>query len=65
MDIRVDGDTVQWVIDRLKEPSTYAGLAGLLVAFHVVDAQNWANLVQVACIAMASIAAMVLKEHHK
>jgi hypothetical protein len=62
MDIRIDGGTVQWIVDRLKEPSTYAGLAGLLIAFHVADASTWANTIMVAGIAMASIAAMVIKE---
>jgi hypothetical protein len=59
----IDGSTMQWCLARLKEPSTYAGLAGLLIAFHVSDASSWANLIEVTGIAMASIAAMVMKEH--
>jgi hypothetical protein len=62
MDIRIDRSTVQWCIARAKEPSTYAGLAGLLIAFHVGDASTWANLIQVTAIAGASIAAMAMKE---
>src|SRR3546814_20381894 len=37
------GKTMKWVLDRLREPSTYAGLAGLALAFGINDA-TWAAI---------------------
>jgi hypothetical protein len=43
---------------RLKEPSTYAGLTGVFVAWHLPGAPLWAQIV----IAAASAGAVVLSE---
>jgi hypothetical protein len=43
---------------RLKEPSTYAGLTGVLVAWHIPGAPLWAQVL----IAAASTAAAVIGE---
>lgn len=51
-----------WAIARLREPSTYAGLGALLVAFHVADASSWANVIETAAIGITGVVAMALKE---
>ena len=54
---------VTWVLARLKEPSTYAGLAGLLVAAHLCgDCSTWADAVKYVGIGLASAAAVLLPE---
>jgi hypothetical protein len=52
-----------FLLQRLKEPSTYAGLAGLLAAagIHVPDATLAAAVS--AAVAVAGLAAAVLPEH--
>ncbi|MBT4769294.1 MAG: hypothetical protein HOO00_02030 [Rhodospirillaceae bacterium] len=52
-----------YVIERLREPSTYAGLAGVLAALHVnLDPGLWQMIID-AAIAMAGIAAFFVREH--
>lgn len=51
---------VHWVVSRLKEPSTYAGFAGLALAFGLSDAQ-WAAI-STAVAAAAGVAAVFLTE---
>jgi hypothetical protein len=51
-----------WVIARLKEPSSYAGLAGLLLANHVAQSDVWAAGLTSIGIGIASIAAIFLPE---
>lgn len=55
-------DVIPWALARLREPSTYAGLAALLVAFHVADATSWATAIQTLAIGVAGVIAMVIKE---
>lgn len=51
-----------YVLDRLKEPSTYAGILGFLVAGHIsVDPTAWAQVTALG-VAAASTAAVLLKE---
>ena len=45
---------MNWIIDRLKEPSTYAGFAGLAMAFRISSDQY-----QVYANAVAAIAAVI------
>jgi hypothetical protein len=47
-------------LDRLKEPSTYAGLSGLMIAIGLSQEQ-W-QLVSTALAALAGLAAMILKD---
>lgn len=53
---------IEWAVARLREPSTYAGLAGVLASLHIADAQSWANNITPLCIGAAGVLAMVLKE---
>jgi len=51
---------VSWLVGRLKEPSTYAGLAGVALALGLSDAE-WAT-VSTALAGLAGLAAMLLSE---
>jgi len=51
---------VSWLVSRLKEPSTYAGLAGVALALGLSDAE-WAT-VSTALAGLAGLAAMLLSE---
>lgn len=55
---------LKWIAGRLSEPSTYLGLAGILVAFKLspADASAWAQVFQAAGIFAGSVLAIVLKE---
>lgn len=53
---------VKFAIARLREPSTYAGLVGVLMAFHVHDATSWANDLTTLGLGVAGVVAMVCKE---
>ena len=56
---------LNYVINRLREPSTYAGVAGAFAAAHIAM-PGWAPaVVQVAGVAVASIAAIVSGEPAK
>jgi hypothetical protein len=55
-------EMVKWTVARLREPSSYAGLAGVLTAFHIADAQSWANVLTTLFVGAAGVLAMVLKE---
>jgi hypothetical protein len=54
---------VHWLLARLKEPSTYAGFAGLALAFGLSDVQ-WAA-VSTAVAGLAGVAAVFLSEAPK
>jgi hypothetical protein len=55
------GGKIMWTfLDRLKEPSTYAGLSGLMIAIGLSQEQ-W-QLVSTALAALAGLAAMILKD---
>jgi len=51
---------VTWLLARLKEPSTYAGFAGLALAFGLSNAE-WAT-VSTALASVAGVAAMFLSD---
>jgi len=51
---------VSWLLARLKEPSTYAGFAGLALAFGLSNAE-WAT-VSTALASVAGVAAMFLSD---
>ena len=53
---------MSYLIDRLKEPSTWAGLAGALVAFHIsIDPGLWQHIVDFG-IAAAGLAGVLIPE---
>lgn len=52
----------QFIISRLREPSTYAGLGAILMAFHVHDASSWANDFTTFGMGAAGLVAMFCKE---
>lgn len=54
---------VHWLLARLKEPSTYAGFAGLALAFGLSDVQ-WAAI-STAVAGLAGVAAVFLSEAPK
>lgn len=54
---------VHWLLARLKEPSTYAGFAGLALAFGLSDVQ-WVA-VSTAVAGLAGVAAVFLSETPK
>lgn len=54
---------VHWLLTRLKEPSTYAGFAGLALAFGLSDVQ-WAAI-STAVAGLAGVAAVFLSEAPK
>lgn len=56
-------NVVNWVLHRLKEPSTYAGFSALALAFGLSDAQ-WAAL-STAAAGLAGVAAVFLSETPK
>ena len=51
---------LETIVDRLKEPSTYAGLAGLAAAFGL-GAEDW-QTVSMALAGIFGVIAMVVKE---
>jgi uncharacterized membrane protein YuzA (DUF378 family) len=51
---------VSWLVNRLKEPSTYAGFAGIALAFGLSDAE-WATI-STAVAGLAGVVAMLLSE---
>ena len=53
-----------WLVKRLREPSTYAGLGVLLAGFGLKDSGSWANVISTAAMGIAGIAAMVMSEKH-
>jgi hypothetical protein len=54
---------VSWLLDRLKEPSTYAGFAGIALAFGL-SAEEWSTIYTAAA-ALAGVVAMFLAEAPK
>ena len=51
---------VSWIVNRLKEPSTYAGVARHALAFGLTDVQ-W-QVISAAVAGLAGVAAMFLTE---
>lgn len=54
---------VSWLANRLKEPSTYAGFAGIALAFGLSDAE-W-SVISTAIAGVAGVVAMFLSEAPK
>ena len=54
---------LQWILHRLKEPSTYAGFSALALTFGLSDAQ-WAAI-STAVAGLAGVAAVFLSEPSK
>ena len=48
------------ILDRLKEPSTYSGLSGLMIAIGL-SAEQW-SMISTALAGIAGVVAMVLKD---
>ena len=55
-------EIIEWVVARAREPSTYAGLAGVLAAFHIADASSWAHVLTTFGVGAAGVIAMFMKE---
>ena len=55
-------DLALWAIARGREPSTYAGLAAVLLALHVSDAASWASVITTSMVGLCGVAAMAFKE---
>lgn len=51
---------VSWLVNRLKEPSTYAGFSGIALAFGL-SGEEWST-VYTALAGLAGVAAMLLAE---
>jgi hypothetical protein len=51
---------LKWILDRAKEPSTYAGLSGLALALGLSDAE-W-SAIATAAAAVSGAAAIVIAE---
>jgi hypothetical protein len=51
---------VSWLLERLKEPSTYAGFAGIALAFGL-SSEEW-SVIATAIAGLAGVAAMFLVE---
>lgn len=51
---------VSWLVNRLKEPSTYAGFSGIALAFGL-SAEEWST-VYTAAAGLAGVIAMILSE---
>jgi len=51
---------VSWIVNRLKEPSTYAGVASLALSFGLTDVQ-W-EAISAAVAGLAGLAAVFLME---
>jgi len=54
---------VSWLLNRLKEPSTYAGFAGLALAFGL-SAEEWSTI-YTAIAGVAGVVAMLLSDAPK
>lgn len=54
---------ISWLGARLREPSTYAGLAGALLLFHVTgNPQGWVQAVTMIGEGLGALIAIVLPE---
>ena len=51
-----------WLAGRLREPSTYAGLAILLAAFHLPHADAWTTVLTDTGIYIGGLLAIILSE---
>jgi hypothetical protein len=51
-----------WTLARAREPSTWAGLGALLIAYHVPHAQDWASVLTNLGAVIGGGAAILLPE---
>jgi hypothetical protein len=58
-------DLEMWLVSRMKEPSSYAGLAGLLTALHLVLPPGVIQVLPIIGMAIASVLAVLLPERSK
>ena len=49
---------LKWILDRAKEPSTYAGLSGLALALGLSDAE-WSAIATAAAAACGAVAVVI------
>jgi hypothetical protein len=64
MDKQEAENQVSWIGARLREPSTYVGLAAILAAIHIADAQTWTNIIMSLGIGIGGLIGMFLPERH-
>lgn len=55
-------DSIWWTGDRLREPSTYAGLGILLGSLHVAGAPAWVQAITLLGTGIGGVIAIVLPE---
>lgn len=53
---------LRWAGSRLREASSYAGLAGVLAAAHIADASSWAHVIECFGMGLGGVIAIVLPE---
>jgi hypothetical protein len=54
---------VSWIGARLREPSTYAGLTGIILAFHLTaDPQGWVQVATMLGEGLGALIAILLPE---
>lgn len=53
---------MDWIIERLREPTTYAGIFSALTAFGVSVAPELSDAIMAAGIGAAGLALVILKE---
>lgn len=53
---------ISWLIARLKEPSTYTGLAAVLLSFHVILPASVAGVLPIIGAAIAGVLGIVVPE---
>lgn len=58
-------DLLNWVVERLKEPSTYAGLAIVARSLHLQFTQPQQSAIVTAGIAFAGLLAVLIPEKKK
>ena len=51
-----------WAVKRLREPSTYAGLAALLGGFGITHPDSYANSISLIAMGIAGVVAMIMAE---
>jgi hypothetical protein len=53
---------MEYVISRLREPSTYAGMAALVAAFGLAVPTEWVQALSALGVAVGGVLAIVLRE---
>ena len=55
-------DALKWLVARGREPSTYAGLAGLLATLNIPHGDSWAKDLTMLSTGAFSVLAMFMSE---